>query len=418
MVSAFNFSDSSFHQWPTLLSQYRHQETICSPVFWGAHEQLRGTRDFYRSPRLNLEKYLSLLHEKAIKTEVLIGFFPSEETFPEWTLSLVQKDQVAECFWNPESAAFSVKEIPSLANPDLADGFCAFAEDLLTQLALYRAPDGPVEKVSLDLIAYSRCWSAGEIPEFSRWLEKEYGSLKTLNQIFQTSFSSFDGLRVKTGIRALSDKRAWILGRSYKRFREEKLDAFRSRFLTLPTLEPMKDIFSFCAHEGTAPGEFSWVIDDALFDWGSRGEPIPLCPWGVVSNAGAAAFRTAEYFHSYAVKHGIPFVRLPEEGSPVERGTWGIIASKYLSENSLSLVFDFLEKGGKVFFPFGLPQYTEKLAQIKWDFSKSILKEESGLRIHHRGKGRVFESAKGIAVSDSLNEELSELLERVRDGRD
>src|SRR3989338_2162591 len=154
--SVFNFCESSFHQWPGLLTQFRHQEKICSPIYWGAHEQIRGNWDFNRSPFLGLEKFLSLLHEKGLRTEILFGFFPSAETFPEWTGSLSQKSIIAECLWDPESPAYSVREVPSLDNPDFLEGFYEFANELFSQISLYRAPGGPVENILMDLTVYSR----------------------------------------------------------------------------------------------------------------------------------------------------------------------------------------------------------------------------------------------------------------------
>jgi hypothetical protein len=401
------------------LSGFRHDEVLCSPIYWGAHEQLRGNRDFYRSPRLNLERYLSLLHEKGLKTEILLGFSPSPETFPEWTLSVEKKSAIAECLWKPESPAYSLYEIPSLLDVNIQQGFCDFANEVLSQLALYRAPGGPIERIHLDLSAYARSWSPGEISEFSRRLEREYGSLSLMNQIFQTSFSNFDGLRARQGIRALCDKRAWILTRIYKKFREEHLQGFRNAVLTLPGLEPVKDIFSLREIEGASPGETAWVIDDTLFDWGMKNEPIPLCPWGVISTAGAAALRTAEYFYYCAGQRGKRLARLPD-GESLEKipVTWVIISGKYLSEGSIKNLQSLLSNGSKFFFPFGLPQYTERLSQINWGFSKTVIKEENGLRINFCGKGRMYEPLKALGVSEALGDTVNGLFNRVIESHD
>jgi hypothetical protein len=100
----------------------------------------------------------------------------------------------------------------------------------------------------------------------------------------------------------------------------------------------------------------------------------------------------------------------------VAKSRWTIIAGKYISEASLAQLQQLLSQGAKLLFPFGVPQYTERLNQIQWEFSKTAQKDE--LRIHHRGAGRVYEPAKSLSVSDALVEDVQRLAQQMEQSRD
>jgi len=86
-IARFDFCNESPHRWEETLASFSSDgvETVCTRVYWGAHEKLPGVRDFFRSPRLKLEKFLQLVQAKKLKTRLELGFFPNPETFPAWT---------------------------------------------------------------------------------------------------------------------------------------------------------------------------------------------------------------------------------------------------------------------------------------------------------------------------------------------
>ena len=86
----FDYLEEPPSLWGDSLSRLREsgKTLVTSRVLWGAHEQLRGIRDFTKSSRLRLEKFLRLAQENGVLVALRLGFPSSKDSFPAWSLAL------------------------------------------------------------------------------------------------------------------------------------------------------------------------------------------------------------------------------------------------------------------------------------------------------------------------------------------
>src|SRR4051812_27837257 len=120
-TAAFEYLDEPPSSWGEILGRLRAEgrASIRTHVLWGAHEQLKGIRDFVKSSRLRLEKFLRLAQEAGLRVHLLLGFPSSRDSFPAWTFGTERRTLVPTGLWDGVTEGFSLTEVPSLHDRDL-----------------------------------------------------------------------------------------------------------------------------------------------------------------------------------------------------------------------------------------------------------------------------------------------------------
>src|SRR5579883_3055349 len=115
--ACFNYSDETSGNWSETLQRFVAEgySGISSYLLWGAHERLRGTRDFSKSSRLRLEKFLKLIGDAGLELELKIGFPALRESHPAWTIgSGFLQTVLPGGIWPSASDPLSLLRAPSL----------------------------------------------------------------------------------------------------------------------------------------------------------------------------------------------------------------------------------------------------------------------------------------------------------------
>src|SRR4051794_18713119 len=108
----FDYADESPNRWADLLAEIKSQgaESISTPIYWGAHEQSRGIRDFSKSSRLRLEKFLQMAQSAGLAVDITVGFPLGGEVLPSWTAEIAGRTLVPSELWGREG--FGVVSVP------------------------------------------------------------------------------------------------------------------------------------------------------------------------------------------------------------------------------------------------------------------------------------------------------------------
>lgn len=216
---AFDYSAMPFSRWAMGLDELKSssgQELIRTHIFWGEHEQIRGVRDFSQASRLRLERYLGLLAERELSVDLVIGFPVGGKTFPEWTYALESKEVVFDSICGELSSGLSLRQVPAWDDEELIAGFLDFSRELLSLVALYQFPGGPVKGITIDLGICQSSLSSISNSGFADGLASRYRSVSWLNQVYGTNFRDFKAVATTQGFRVLGDKRPWLSAFAYK----------------------------------------------------------------------------------------------------------------------------------------------------------------------------------------------------------
>ena len=122
----FDFALEFPQNWQTCLQKIKKEgfTAVSSNIYWGLHELSPGIRDFSKSSKLKIEKFLQLAVSLGLKVDLVFGFIPSRHTFPDWVNALpCQKALVPSRVWNGISGAYFLNELPSLENETIANSF-------------------------------------------------------------------------------------------------------------------------------------------------------------------------------------------------------------------------------------------------------------------------------------------------------
>jgi Glycosyl hydrolases family 35 len=414
---AYHFSDEAPSLWSENLAQaYRRGVTVVETrIAWGAHERTRGVRDFSKAPRLRLERFLNLVHETGLALDVTLGFFPSAETFPEWCWELSDKTLLAQTIWEECPSGQSLTSIPSLNDATLKAAYTQFIDEAASLLSLYRYPEGPVRTVKFDLELYENTLSFCDTPDFALSLTQRYETIDQLNVVYGTTFRNFDSLRSKQAIRVLNDKRPWLAAYDYKWGRAEWLARIRREWMaresmiafeTRPILNPLPESRS------AWDGPWALAMDQTLVEE-HKGTPSLFAPSGLVIGSAVASLRLAEYLRARAQDQAVGFFWLGEKISLPQVPWLVVVSSKYLPRATFLRLKERVEAGGKIFFPFGLPQYDEGLNSFDWSPSSARklvkTKEQLFFRVKET-QGEVWWPSVPPQANDALWEGLEQTL--------
>lgn len=363
----FDYTEIPPAHWQDALIQTRENgvETIHVQVLWGAHEQVRGIRDFSKSSRLRLERFLGLAHSQGLSVELVLGFPPRKETFPSWTQSISDSATVPGCFLESGSEAFSYSAIPSLFNAEFMEGFEAFVQEVVSVTNLYQKPEGPISKIWFDIGAYHSDCQSLENPKFVQFLAKRYQTVSALNLIYQTSFRSFDSLNSKSSYRVLMDRRAWTANFDFQWCRDQMLAEW-SRWLTqkFPELYPL----SYGTETQTRLSAWELLLDSTFLEMVHlpQDKVFPCFPAGIANPTAIQAFRISECLSSRASRDKVR-VHYSQTffAKRVGAKVLAVISGKYLSRDVMCELEHFAASGGVLVFPFGTPLYDENLAAWK-----------------------------------------------------
>lgn len=361
----FDFSEEPASLWAELIADIRlsGKNLIRTRVLWGAHEQVRGIRDFSKSSRLRLEKFLALVQAQNLSVELEVGFPACKEAFPAWTHGMPHKALVPGGLWNDVSDGYALVPLPSLFDDNVLEGFKAFLGDVQTLSSLYRKPEGPISRVVLNLGVLLCDLNALECAKFIETLEARHGSIDALNTLYQTTFKNIASVGSRAGFRALMDRRPWIAAHDYQWCRRKMLLDVCDRLLG--------DGIELSSESGGMRGEQSWelAIDAMMMETGlsQRSECFPFTPGGLLHPMAVSSFRLGEYLNDAARSSGVAVTWLSKEGEP-SCGTKPlrvVVCGKYLPRGVMADLETFAKDGGDLVFPWGLPQYDEQMKRFE-----------------------------------------------------
>lgn len=335
-------------------------------IFWGDHETIQGVRDFHSKPRLKLEKVCSLAHSLQIPLHFRFGFNAENRSFPGWTRELSLQALVPLTTDDELIGQWEFLRVPSFRNEEVRKGFIDFMAEALSLLSLHRAPEGSLQSVSFDW-GILRSDSCQMDPAFiERELTSRYGSIEKLNSLFQTNFNGFQSVSKVTGLKTILNKRPWLACWEYKTLKEKSFHFWE---------EEIKKIFE----QSGFPWPASWgdiyspsdvnsiVLDDTFLELSADQSGCnPLLVQGEMDSNALRVFRIAEMLKIEAVARGEKISWLsswvPSEKSKV----CVVVCSKFISQKAYSTLNGFIESGGKVYFPFGAPNWDENMESLQW----------------------------------------------------
>ncbi|MBI4404693.1 MAG: beta-galactosidase [Deltaproteobacteria bacterium] len=387
------------HHWPQLLNEKRSEgwPGVSSHIFWGAHERSPGIYDFSKSPRLRLEKLLRLVQDFGFSAEVTLGFVPNRETFPPWALESSKHAIVPYSFWDPSEKGFLCTELPSLSETCIRRAYLDFLKEVFSLLQLYQHPQGPLKKIDVKLGMYACTLNLTELEDFIDYLTTYYGDFESLNRIYGTGLRHAFSLASSITYQTLLSKRPWIAAFDYKRFRHAWLSKLKKEILFLETVQPLKTIVSFSdgVWEGAnIQSEWEILIDPVLLETDGV-SLLPFFPSGIPFAPSFRAFRLAEYIRVCCANNKVKLTFLPILGEEVR---WvgslaAIFTGKYMSRSSFETCHAHVLSGGKIFFPFGIPQYDQGMTLLEWGKSQDRKLEKLGdenLLVQKVGNGIVY----------------------------
>jgi hypothetical protein len=414
-----DYSNLPSTEWASHLSQASKSSTGRAdlPLYWGAHETIQGVLDFTQNSRLRLEKILTLAHSQKVSVRVHLGFNSDERSFPAWTKTLAPTAVIPVANGKDLFGEIETKISPSLLNEEVKKGFFLFLEEVFNILNLYAQPQGPIEAIYFNWGPLQQDSNLIDSKSLSRYLESRYESVSQLNALYQTCFRDFDSASSRMGIRTLFDKRPWIAAWDFKNGRSHFLCQIESEINK--NLEA-RALASLTRFSGEGPLEETTVkapifIEDTLIETlGEERSPFPLMVLGQLTPAAISAFRLAEMVRLGAARNGTKVDVLSRWEPSSGVGVATILASKFVSGKKADLLLDWVSKGGKLFFPFGLPQWDEKLNVVKWGESTEREKkrvEQEELLCMKWMKGQVWVPVKEWEKSPQLHSRVAKVVD-------
>jgi hypothetical protein len=418
-VVQIDYTKEAAPSWISTLDRAKEQHCVLvTKVPWGAHETIRGVRDFTKSSRLRLERFLGLAQERRLKIILSLGLFPDSEAFPAWTLSSPFKSLVPSRFWN-SGAGHSLVEVPSLKDQEVFAGFIDFLDEIFSIAALYRHPEGPIDKITLNLSTEQLDLDCLQHHLYEEKLQDRYRNIDKLNLQYGTIFKNFHAASSRKAYRLLSDKRPWLAAFDYKWCRDSLVEDLYARILSRESCQPIKDILevSLVQKGNESPTENNqWVyyFDPVLIE--PFGEPFGteaslFSAAGVPTLPQVLAFRLFETLLDSVDDRSrirlLPRSQKESFGLPLSRIV--AICGKYVSLSCFQFFERHLELGGTLFFPLQIPQYDENLDSHSWinfrEKDRVEMGTESFLRAQ-KNQGSVWIPEKFYDYGDTLPERV------------
>lgn len=386
MTPNLDYFEQPAHLWPKQLDALRRDghQRLGTKILWGVHERTLRIRDFARSSSRDLEKFLALVKVREMGLELRLGFPAHRKTFPQWVFSLERSSLVPGVLWDATQEGFFLSPVPSLRESTLIDGYLEFLEEVLNVVAPYCVSKGPVRRIMFDFGLFGVNVSLLDDTEFISLLRGRYPDIGSLNRVYGTTLKNFGVLETKQGIRLLIDRRPWMAAFDYRWCRAQELLKLWQRIWKLGAEKRLTCFFvsSLNASRRVRSEETPWRVafDGVHIDSVGEGH-FPFLPEGLVNETSLKVFRMWEYLHSCTSKRNIPVHLLPlwEGGMRFSARALVVICGNYLSRASQLCLEHYLESGGHVVFPFGLPKYDEQMKCYDW--------LENGRPIRTRGDG-------------------------------
>lgn len=361
------------HRWPVLLDGIRRSgaSRVSAFVPWGAHEKTPGARDFSSVPRLQLERFMGLVHERELRLEIRFGFLPIADTFPQWAQGAERKSLVPRVLWDPDLDDFAFSEIPSPADPAVRGAFLEFCDELLALVSLYARDQSPIDSLRLDLGLVQADVGVLAESQFDGLLRARYPSIDALNRHYGTSLKDFSPLGRRSGIRLLLDRRPWLACFDYKWCRAHSAAAIWEGVRQAAARHHVESILyaALDSEESSVPNSAAWEIafDPVHVDRVGRGA-FPFLPEGLVCKSSLQAFRLWEALGERAARWGCRLTRLPlwDESRGKAAPLIVVAAGKYLPEAAFAWLGEHTQNGGRVLFPFGAARYDESMRCHDW----------------------------------------------------
>lgn len=366
-----DYSNLSSTEWASHLSQ---ANLACSgrvevPIFWGAHEKIQGVLDFTQNSRLRLEKLLTLAQSQKVSVRVHLGFDGDDRAFPLWTKNLSPTAVVPQSDGEVVFEAIQTRVSPSLLNEEVKKGFFVFLDEVFNLLSLYCQPQGPVESIGFSWGSLQFDSNLIDSKNLSRYLESQYQSISQLNAIYSTCFRDFDSASSRMGIRTLFDKRPWVAAWDFKNGRScflHQIEKEIAQKLEAKGLTSIAKLPGNSFSEQTTKKTAIFIEDTLIETLGGGFGSFPLMVLGQLTPAALSAFRLAEMVRLDAAQNGAKVNALSGWAPSPSVSFATVLASKFISEKRAAVLLEWCSTGGTLFFPFGLPQWDEKLNLLKW----------------------------------------------------
>lgn len=415
---SFNYWEVTAANWPHHLHSLKSQgvDEIHSFIPWGLHESVQGIRDFAKSSRLRLEKFLGIAHQAGLTVRLSLGFPSLPSSFPTWALAL--GDQTALV---PSSALhagkgdLSIARLPSLHDELFFSPFLEFASDVFALLSLYRFPEGPVVGVIVDWGIYHFDLGLTALPLYSHFLQERYPQASQIGLRYHCTFRDFTSATSAQGTRVLLDKRPWLAAYDYKYCRSKMLEERAQGMLALPSGDPLLDLLSFShslVQQKTKDVPWALVMDPTLLEGDIARQAFPFAPLGLVNAQAGSVFRLWEYLYHHAKQSKVPLLSLGAD-DPAPASVVSVISGRFLPQQCVRLLREWAESGVSLYFPFGLPQYTENLATIEWKTGLAPLTKQGRLNM---GRGLLYFSDSAATPEQPFWENLTAFSSRLKEG--
>ncbi len=388
----FDFALEFPQYWQSCLQKIKNEgfDCVASNIYWGLHESSPGIRDFSKSSKLKLEKFLQVASSVGLKVELVFGFTPSQYAFPEWVKNLNgQKALVPAREWDGISGPYFLTEIPSYEETAVKESFLSFCEEALSYLPLYLEPEGPIRGVFFDMGIYAHVQSIADNGSFSKGLEREYKLIDNLNQKYQTAFNSFANAGSKTGFKVLLNRRPWLASYDYKVARNISLKSFAKEIEKLSSQIPKKVILG---RQKQVSAEVEVNYDGVFIDGAETF--YPFIPESFALPQSVIGFKFLQNFQEQFRFWNFSSLPLWESQEISNIKTHVLICGKYLSAISIQWIQQNLEQGKNMIFPFGLPQFDQTMALVRFgspEQTKTLqLSQNHRVQVQKVGKGKVL----------------------------
>lgn len=415
-TACFDFASEFPQNWQSCLQKIKNQKNdeVISRVYWGLHETSPGIRDFSKSSKLKIEKFLQTAASVNLKVQLIFGFMPSQHTFPLWLKNLnLQKTLVPAFEWDGISGPWFLTEVPCLEEKKLQEAFLSFFQDALSFLSLYREPEGPLTEIHFDFGVYHYSESITDNGSFSRWLEKQYGTIANLNQKYQTAFNHFSSAGSKTGFRVLLDRRPWLACFDYKNARNSHLNLFREKIAGLSTDFPIK---IRPASPSTRNSDWKIRFDGVYVEEGK--DIYPFSPQAMVLPQAVLGYRYLKRLTSSMPEWDFASLPLWDEADEIHKNQV-VICGKYLSRACIQGLKKNLETGSQIIFPFGVPQFDEnmQIAELDHSFHREtyLVSPDLKIQIQKTGQGEIIFPEPLFQLTDDFKPKIETIVGALKE---
>lgn len=421
-TAEFNYFEASPQHWPERVRAYKNQgvSTLSVPCLWGVHEQMRGNRDFSRSPKSRLEKIFTEAKQNHLSLELCFGFPAHEYAFPKWSLAQKNTGLNPAVLWSGQDRGYEFRFIPSFADEEFQSGYLEFLEEAISLASLYIGDGGPITKVKVDFGVLGSDLALATTPPYLELFQGKYKTADTLNLRFTTNFRALSVSHPDQLFRSLFERRPWITAYDYRLFRKELLQRFKSKIEKLSIVQQVGSNLSIEADGGhlEQPKDRCFVIDSTFLDF-SKLTVAPFFPQRMVNPMSAFAYRVVEFCDRFAKREDFGLVGISENQVKQSSQLNYLVAvsGKYMSSQAVSFLEMSASSGADVFFPFGFPLYKEDGSETPWHQlgNREVLKNRKKPLIRiPSGKGSLFSAIGALPLDNQLGNSLKEYEEVIR----